>query len=227
MTQLEKMAMESGISISLSSLPTPVTNFMSSLVTSKRIADADNSDLQRQVHLLRLSNDTLQTSNKQLNAAVFSSEQDAAGARVKVRRRERGAKDGREEENCSATLTPPPTPPLLQLESANKQHKQHVSKLTSERDEYRSLSVRLSSRDEQYKATVRKMEVDYDSLRKQLQKRVQQERKGSNAFKPFDTKGKLPTREKGKAQGGDKEFLSKLNSSLEMRQSELLYENNR
>ena len=72
-----------------------------------------------------------------MNAAVFSSEQDAAGARVK-------------------------------LESANKAHKKHAAKLTAEREEYRALSVRLASRDDQYKATIRKMEVDYESLRKQV-----------------------------------------------------------
>lgn len=190
-TYLEKLAMEANCTASLSSLPTPVINFMSSLATSRRIAEADVADLKQQVHQLRLTIDIQANDNKSLNSAVFSSEQEAAGARVK-------------------------------LESVNKQHKKQAAKLVAERDEYKALSVRLAGRDEQYKASMRKMEVDYESLRKQLQKRVQQERKGSGSFKAFEAKGKLPSRERGT---DDKAFLSKLNSSLEMRQSELLFEN--
>ena len=61
-------------------------------------------------------------------------------------------------------------------------------RLTNERDELRNLNVRLSGRDEQYKAGGRKRENDYAKLQKQLQTLSNQRTKDSK-YKAFVSTG--------------------------------------
>ena len=110
----------------------------------------------------------------------------------------------------------------VKLESLSKQFREEKQRLVNERDELRSLNVRLSGRDEQYKAAGRKRENDYARLQKQLQTLSNQRTKDSK-YKAFAAAGSLGGK---KAKGDKTAFYTKEISSLEMRNLELLEENN-
>ena len=98
-----------------------------------------------------------------------------------------------------------------------KQFRDEKGKLSHERDELRMLNVRLSGRDDQYRAAARKHEVDYARLQKQLQMLSNQRTKDSK-YRAFQSSGTLG----GRAAKGDKSaYFTKLISSLEMRQGEV------
>ena len=173
----------------MGSLPSSAVNFINALASKQRVTGADLTLSRSEVHNLKNDKDAMSATIAAYESKVFSMEQECATYRLKFEVRGGGALGG----NGCSSLAPLSNADNIiynprSLQSTSKQFREEKGKLTQERDELRSLNVRLSGRDEQYRALARKHEVDYARLQKQLQTFSNQRTKDSK-YKAFVSTG--------------------------------------